>query len=145
MIIYDLECGAKHQFEGWFKNANEYAEQQQSGLLICPICGSETIRKIPSASYISKSGSASGELEPSNMEKEIVQHQVVKMFHEYINKNFDDVGSKFAEEAKKMHYGETDERNIRGTATSDEIKELKDEGVSAVQLPPAPYDKDKLN
>ncbi|MDH5445648.1 MAG: DUF1178 family protein [Gammaproteobacteria bacterium] len=145
MIIYDLECGAKHRFEGWFKNANEYTEQQHSGLLICPVCGSERIRKIPSASYINKSGSSSDKSEGTNLEKEVVQHQVVKMFHEYINKNFDDVGSKFAEEAKKMHYGETEERNIRGTATSDEIRELKDEGVSAVQLPPAPYDKDKLN
>ena len=144
MIIYDLECGARHHFEGWFKNSDEFTEQQTNGMLICPICGSEQVRKIPSAN-ITKGHSENVIAESHNDVEKAGRHQVLKMFHDYINKNFDDVGHKFAEEAKKMHYGEVEERNIRGTATSDEIKELKEEGVSAVQLPPAPYDKDKLN
>ena len=145
MIIYDLECGASHRFEGWFKNADEFAEQQQNGLLTCPVCGSDNIRKLPSASHISKAGSASAKPETVQGMGQAERHQVMKMFHDYINHHFDDVGTKFAEQAKKMHYGEIEERNIRGTATSDEIRELREEGVSAVQLPPAPYDKDKLN
>lgn len=145
MIIYDLECGSQHRFEGWFKNAEEFAEQQDNGMLICPVCGSEDIRKIPSASHIAKA-SSSELLDPVKKETDQAdRRQVLKMFNDYINNNFDDVGNRFAEEAKKMHYGESEERNIRGTATSDEIKELKEEGVSAIQLPPAPYDKDKLN
>lgn len=144
MIIYDLECGARHQFEGWFKSAEEFTEQQTNGLLSCPFCGSENIRKIPSASHI-KSRSGDVSVGQTNEMAETGRHQQLKMFHDYINNQFDDVGSKFAEEAKKMFYGEAEERNIRGTATKDEIKELKEEGVPAVQLPPAPYDKDKLN
>lgn len=145
MIIYDLECDAKHHFEGWFKNADEFTEQKQIGMLICPICGSEEVRKIPSASHINKTGS---ERMTPNQNSDVVEaskHQVLQLFHDYINKNFDDVGSQFAKEAIKMHHGETTERNIRGTATADEVTELKEEGVTAVQLPPAPYDKDKLN
>ena len=145
MIIYDLECDARHHFEGWFKNADEFSEQQRHGLLSCPVCGSEGVRKIPSPSHISKS-SASGMTPAAEKQiQEAGRHQVLKMFHDYVNKNFDDVGNKFAEEAKKMHYGEVAERNIRGSATKEEIRELREEGVSAIQLPPAPYDKDKLN
>lgn len=145
MIIYDLECDTKHHFEGWFKNADEFAEQQQTGMLICPICGSEEVRKIPSASHITKGSSESMTPGRDSDVVEADKHQVLQLFHDYINKNFDDVGNRFAEEAKKMHHGETSARNIRGTATADEVRDLKEEGVSAVQLPPAPYDKDKLN
>lgn len=145
MIIYDLECDAKHRFEGWFKNADELTEQQQSGMLICPICGSEEVIKIPSASHIAKSGATNTSSAPDNDVVEANKHQVLQLFHDYINKSFDDVGNKFAEEARKIHFGEAAERNIKGIATADEVKELKEEGISAVQLPPAPYDKDKLN
>ena len=146
MIIYDLECDAKHQFEGWFKNADEFAEQQHSGMLICPLCGSEEVRKIPSASHIAKGASIKPPRTPDADDVvEASKQQVLQLFHDYINKNYDDVGNRFAEEAKKIHYGEVDKRNIRGTATPEEVKELKEEGVSAIQLPPVPYDKDKLN
>lgn len=146
MIIYDLECDARHQFEGWFKNADEFTEQLSNGLLICPLCGSEEVRKIPSASYIARG--TTEKTEPVTDSGEVIEaskSQVLQLFHDFINKNFDDVGNKFAEEAKKIHYGETIKRNIRGTATADEVRELKEEGVNAVQLPPVPYDKDKLN
>lgn len=145
MIIYDLECGSHHRFEGWFKNANEFTEQQASGLVACPVCGSEEVRRIPSASHIAKSNTDRVMSHTDSFQEEATRHQVIKLFHDYINHHFDDVGAKFAEQAKKMHYGEIEERNIRGTATKDEIKELRDEGVATVQLPPAPYDKDKLN
>lgn len=149
MIIYDLECDAKHHFEGWFKNADEFAEQQHSGMLICPLCGSETVRKIPSASYIARGASMKApdkqDARDADDIVEVNKQQALQLFHDYINKNFDDVGNRFAEEAKKIHYGEVEKRNIRGTATAREADELKEEGVTAVQLPPAPYDKDKLN
>ena len=145
MIIYDLECDIKHHFEGWFKNADEFTEQQLTGMLICPVCGSEHVRKIPSASHISKAKLASDRAEASAGLVEANKRQVLQLFHDYVNKSFDDVGNRFAEEAKKMHYGETTARNIRGTATANEVRELKEEGVATVQLPPVPYDKDKLN
>ncbi len=145
MIIYDLECDTQHRFEGWFKNADEFVEQQQTGMLICPMCGSEEIRKIPSASHLTK-GRSETTTPSRNIDKDKShKHPALQLVHDYINKNFDNVGNKFAVEAKKIHFGETAERNIRGTATADEVRELKEAGVSAVQLPPVPYDKDKLN
>ncbi len=145
MIIYDLECGNQHRFEGWFKNANEFTEQQQTGMLICPICGSEEIRKIPSASHIAKGHSETAVPKQNVVKANKQAHQALQMVHDFINKNFDDVGNNFASEAKKIHNGEVSERNIRGTATANEVKELKEEGILTVKLPPAPYDKDKLN
>lgn len=145
MIIYDLECDAKHHFEGWFKNAAEFAEQQQNGMLICPVCGSEEVKKLPSASYINKGATQFMARTPSGDSASQSKVQMLQLFHDYINKSFENVGNNFAEEAKKMHYGEAAVRNIRGTATADEVRELKEEGIPAVQLPPAPYDKDKLN
>ena len=150
MIIYDLLCDGQHRFEGWFKNADEFQHQLQTGLVSCPVCGSEHVQKLPSASHIStglghKDAEASSTPAAQNDTVKINEAQVMQLLHDYVNKNYDDVGSGFAEEAKKIHYGETEARNIRGRATASEVKELKEEGIAALGLPPAPYDKDKLN
>ena len=149
MIIYDLLCDEQHRFEGWFKNADEFQQQLQTGLVSCPVCGSEHVQKVPSASHIG-TGHDQKDAEPATPAQqqdtaETNQARVMQLLHDYVNKNYDDVGSRFAEEAKKIHYGETEARNIRGLATASEVKELKEEGITAVALPPAPYDKDKLN
>ena len=148
MIIYDLLCDGQHRFEGWFKNADEFQQQLQTGLLTCPVCGSEHVQKLPSASHISTGHGQKQEESNTPAQQgtaEVTQAQLVQLLHDYVNKHYDDVGSRFAEEAKKIHYGEAEARNIRGLATANEVKELKEEGISALQLPPAPYDKDKLN
>ena len=150
MIIYDLLCDARHRFEGWFKNADEFQHQLQAGLISCPVCGSEQVQKVPSPSHINTGLARKDEAvssTPATPDKttQINEAQALQLLHEYVNKHYDDVGTSFAEEAKKMHYGETEERNIRGLATVNEVKELREEGITALSLPPAPYDKDKLN
>lgn len=145
MIIYDLECDTAHRFEGWFSNSNDYEQQLSSGLLVCPVCNSATVRKIPSASYINKGAKApEQQTESVKPDKSSTELQAMNLLQKIVHTNFDDVGNHFAEEAKKIHYGEVEERNIRGTATAEEVTELQAEGISAVPFP-VPQDKDKLN
>jgi hypothetical protein len=138
-VIYDLVCDAHHRFEGWFRSAEHYVEQADGGLVTCPQCGSSGVRKLPTASRVNTlvpvkdSGRSS--------EDDDAQARVAKLY-DYIERNFDDVGTRFAEEARKMHYGEAEERQIRGQATAVEIKGLLEEGVSAL---PLPLPKSKLN
>ncbi|HLQ25798.1 MAG TPA: DUF1178 family protein [Acidiferrobacterales bacterium] len=143
MIIYDLVCDAQHQFEGWFKNADEYATQLSGGLLSCPICSSAQVHKVLSVSHVNTAPGT----QPTDMEltAEARPQELLKKLHEYIEQSFDNVGTQFAEEARKIHYGETEERNIYGQATGIEIKELRAEGINAVPLPAKPTDESKLN
>lgn len=146
MIIYDLQCEALHRFEGWFKNQDDYEQQLGSGLLSCPVCGSDQVRKVPSATFISTP--SGGEVKGAMQELAALHQQsaeLIRGLHEYVEKHYDDVGTAFAEEARRMHYGEAEQRNIRGVASAAEVKELKDAGVAALPLPPKPVDKQKLN
>lgn len=141
MIVFDLVCKHNHEFEGWFKNASDFVSQQNNGLLTCPMCGTDNITKVPSVSHINT----------GNKEKQLsaladIQHDAASLVNkitEYVSKNFEDVGEEFANVAKKMHYGEEDERNIYGSATLDEAIELREEGIDVVPLPL--NKKDKLN
>lgn len=149
MIIFDLECESNHRFEGWFKNIGEFEKQIGTAILTCPVCGNDKVKKIPTASRINVRNLSS---DRENQMPTTVQHrspdhtvELMRRVHDYVEKNYHDVGDKFAEEAKKIHYGEVEERNIRGTATANEYKELTEEGVSALPLPALPVDKDKLN
>lgn len=155
MIIYDLRCDQAHQFEGWFRSADDYQEQQQSGLLCCPVCDSKEVIKIPSASYVQTSkqretglattspkAPATASVTPS---AETLLQQTLANLQEFIRNNSDDVGTKFAEEAKKIHYGEVEKRNIHGQASGDELQELHEEGIEIFALPAVKADKEKLN
>ena len=144
MIVYDLMCDDNHRFEGWFKDAAELERQQKTGLLECPVCGTAQVRKIPSPSRINLTSTASSESPELSALKAEAQHIATKI-HDYVAKNYEDVGDKFAHEALRIHYGEADQRNIRGTATKQEITTLNDEGIDAFQLPVKADDKNKLN
>lgn len=146
MIIYDLQCEGLHCFEGWFRNQDDYEQQLGSGLLSCPVCGSEQVRKVPSVTHISTPGG--GEIKGAVQELAALHQQsaeLARKLHDYVDKNYDDVGDKFAQEARKIHYGEAEQRNIRGVATAAEVKDLRESGVPTVALPPKPMDKKKLN
>lgn len=156
MVIYDLVCDANHEFEGWFKNAGDLLTQQEQGLLTCPVCDSVNIRKLVTAAKVTKKSNSSSSLatrsqtavatgsEPSSEKFKQLQ-QMLGQVHEFIDKNFEDVGNKFADEAISIHKGEKDPSNIRGTATKDQLKAMAEEGVEAIPLPPKPIDKNKLN
>lgn len=142
MIVFDLICDEEHQFEGWFRNSEEFEDQVETGLLTCPICGSEHVTKMLSPSRLNF-----GKMEKQAMDLMSIQsdaQQLLARINKYVNTHFEDVGSEFAEEARKIHYGDTDERNIRGTTTLDEAHDLYEEGIEIFPIMPSD-DKDKLN
>ena len=147
MIIFDLQCVNDHRFEGWFKNIAEFDSQLTSAMLHCPVCGTEQVAKLPSASHLNfgKANPQQAMIPQSEPAQPISDVNVLlRKIHDHVKHNFEDVGNEFAIEAKRMHYGEIEERNIRGNATRDEVEELHEEGIMAIPLPNFP-DKDKLN
>lgn len=164
-IIYDLECEYSHRFEGWFRSIDNYEEQRASGLLQCPECGTTSVRKVPSRLNIgSKNVSASSALVESTSDTfaaEKVAAQAGKTQAIDLNKvdvatafvmakqaiqalirHSEDVGSQFAEEARKIHYQEAPLRAIRGQASAEEFEELRDEGIDIIALPNLPLDEE---
>lgn len=144
MLIYDLVCNGQHKFEGWFQSIEDYQSQLGSGLLCCPVCESPEVRKIPSASYINTGVSRSPSTSMS-ADKEVASAQSIESFRAFIEANSDNVGGRFSEEARKIHYGEVKQRNIHGTASLSEITELHEEGVKVLPLPINFNEKKNLN
>ena len=139
MIAYDLKCANGHIFEGWFDDLESYELQKEKGLIACPACENDRIERMPSTFAI-KSSPAPAENGPGR-DGELEQFE--KHVVDYIQKNFDDVGSNFAKEALKIHYGASEPRNIRGSSSQEEEKVLRQEGVKFLKLPvPARRDQD---
>jgi hypothetical protein len=132
MIAYDLQCTKGHAFEGWFEDRKAYLDQKKKGLITCPICNVTSVDIVPSTFAI-KSGapSISKDLaaEKANLEK--TEQDAI----EFVKNNFDDVGTDFAKEALKIHYGASEPRNIRGVSTKEEEKTLEDEGIQFIKIP----------
>ena len=145
MVIYDLICDLEHTFEGWFKSEDDFYQQQAKELLTCPSCESRSIRKLPTASYVSTVSAKDSQLSRQHNPSPIQNKELVNQLKEFIVNNTENVGSNFAEEAKKIHYGEAPERGIRGQATAEEVRELAEEGVDVLSLPGILTDKQKLN
>jgi hypothetical protein len=147
MVVYDLQCAAGHGFEGWFRSPDDFRSQCDDGQLSCPVCHSAEVLRKPSATRLNRG--AQSEVVPASTNAAPPVHQaqvaMVKAFQHFVDRNFENVGSKFASEARRMHYGEAEERNIRGQATRDEVQELHDEGIEAQPLPIPSPDADKLN
>ena len=120
MIAFELSCSQSHTFEGWFDSAEAFEDQKARSLVSCPICGDEAVSKVISPIRSLKGG------EQETAQPARVLRQTVKT---YLNKNFENVGADFAKEALKMHYGAAPERNIRGSSTLAEEKELQEEGI----------------
>lgn len=161
MVIFDLICDFQHEFEGWFRNSEELANQQRSGLLTCPICDSGHVNKKVSAPKVGKKSNSTPSVIPStslgegfsgdsmaavgSKEAYFELQNMLKNVHDYVESNFKDVGGDFVDEALSMHKGEKENVNIRGTASMEQLKELEDEGVTTLPLPPKPVGKDDLN
>ncbi|MFC1524005.1 DUF1178 family protein [Thermodesulfobacteriota bacterium] len=139
MIIFDLECDCGFQFEGWFQDQSEFLVQKKTGVLVCPKCGSPSIRKLLSpVAYHGKRDSMTArvpEVLDESIDDSSENRKAFKQMQQYIVKNFEDVGSELAEKALKMHYGVEEARNIRGVATRDEEKILQDEGIELLKFP----------
>lgn len=131
MIVYSLKCENSHEFEGWFGSSAAFDEQAATGKLVCPMCDTHKVEKAPMAPSVA--GTKKTTLAAEEMKK---MRQFMTGMRKYIKENADYVGPKFPEEARKIHYGETEERHIYGEATLDEAKELIEEGVDVAPLPP---------
>lgn len=159
MIHYQLHCGQDHDFDGWFANSSGFEEQQARGLIACPHCGNRDVRRALMAPAIGKKGNATASIEsgaedsgnalpapaqpvmPMVMPDPMLSDQMIEMIHKVraeVEKNCDYVGSEFAEEARKIHYGEADARGIYGETTLDEAQELVEEGIDITALPFVP-------
>ncbi|HEN20754.1 MAG TPA: DUF1178 family protein [Desulfobacteraceae bacterium] len=140
MIVFDLECSNGHIFEGWFDSLESFEEQNADGFVNCPYCSDSSIRKVVSPVAVKKSYP-----ETRKTDLPIDYQRLAREIVDYIQKNSENVGPKFAAEALKMHYGVTEKRNIRGSATSEEEKTLKDEGIEFFKIPVPAADDDKTN
>jgi len=141
VIIYELVCGHDHRFEGWFRNSAEFESQTASRAISCPTCGSDEVRRVPSAGRVARYSSTAGE----GSGEALVSTDTLRKLHEYVERNFENVGSSFAAEARRIHRGESEERNIRGEATAAEVVSLAEEGITALPLPAKPPAKNRLN
>lgn len=126
MYTTDIICSNGHKFEGWFGSRSAFESQCGQGLVSCPECGDISVKQLLTPVRIKKHADGNAAGSPSEKRMSVV---------DYIEKNFEDVGAKFADEAIKIHTGEVKKRNIRGTATEEEEKKLSDEGVPFVKIP----------
>ena len=142
MVIYNLLCKKKHSFEGWFPSFEDFQKQADKKLISCPTCGTSNVEKVPHACAVH----VKKEQPPAPAAKMNVPApaapptaaeftEMLLRVHHYVKENFEDVGPRFAEEAKQIHKGEAAERPIHGTATISEVKELAEEGVPCMPLP----------
>jgi hypothetical protein len=148
MIVFDLLCGNGHPFEGWFASSADFSSQISKGLLQCPSCASDEVKRVPSAARINL-GAAAPQPAPSagrtpDMEGKdpfaIAQMLYSRMLDELLTKS-EDVGKAFPDEARRIYYQEAPARAIRGQATQDEHDELVDEGIPVARLPVPPSGK----
>ena len=135
MISFNIRCANEHVFEAWFNNSTAYEEQSASGEVACPICGDSTVEKAPMAPRVNM-----GTSRPSatNVPPVVAIREMITEIHRHVSENTEDVGGNFAEEARRIHYGETEERGIRGEASDDEVQKLEEEDIDVYRLPNLP-------
>jgi len=131
MIVFDLKCANDHVFEAWFSDTAGFEAQRSAGDVVCPMCGDNEVEK----SLMSPNVPAKANAGPSETEVAEAATQVLYQMKNHVEENCDYVGDKFAEEARKIHYGETEKRDIYGEATAEEASELKDEDIDFGVLP----------
>ena len=159
MIILDLICDRHHHFEGWFGSSEIFREQRAREMVNCPHCDSASVTQLPSAPYVRRPGIESGHAEApaeaarpaSEVGRAVVPAEVNQAFEPLsasarllytmlstIARQAENVGGRFAEEARRMHYEEIPARNIRGTASVEETLDLLDEGILVLPAPIPP-------
>ena len=138
MKVLDLQCAHKHVFEGWFASEADFQGQQGDGLVECPVCGDATIVKMLSAPRLNFGNERGATQSSEEISSPAVTAQSLLApwmeIARLVVANTDDVGDQFAEEARRIHYGEAEERDIRGKASRDETASLIDEGIAVMPL-----------
>ena len=130
MIHFNLRCSSGHEFEGWFRSNEAFEWQVEKKQVVCPACSDSKVAKAVMAPAVTAKGrGANGDDAAKKMRKTLVA------LREHIERNCDDVGNRFAEEARKIHYGEAESRGIYGQSTDEETRDLVDEGVPVKRVP----------
>ena len=146
MIVYDLACAQGHRFEGWFASSEAYAEQRGRALVTCPVCSDAAVERLPSARVsVSRGAAASGaaaaaDASPSKPDAAAdvaagLPADVLAKLRDIVRQT-ENVGRRFPEEARRIHYDETPPRPIRGQASSEEAEALREEGIDFASVPP---------
>ncbi|MBK19227.1 MAG: hypothetical protein CMM52_10385 [Rhodospirillaceae bacterium] len=141
MIVFDLICTNDHEFETWFPSSDAFDKQRKAKKVECPVCGDTSVEKAlmaPSVSGTKKKGEQAVHLSSQAQEQMGQYMSALKEMRDHVEKNSDYVGDKFPEEARKIHYGETEERSIHGEASAEEAEELQEEGIDVQRIPWAP-------
>ena len=140
MVVYDLICEKNHRFEGWFPSFEGYQEQAGQGIISCPTCGTTAVAKLPHACAVhlkketTKNPERSVETPPPQLSPADVKELLIRLNH-YVREKFEDVGPRFAEEARAIFDGRGAKRPIHGTATHQDREELDEDGIPYAILP----------
>lgn len=145
MIRYALACDSGHGFDSWFRSSEDFEQQDGRGLVTCPLCGSSRVAKQIMAPQVARTDhersagdpAPSGDVALINPEARQLRQKIAELRAQILASS-EDVGEKFADEARKMHYGDAEERSIYGKATSEDAKALVDEGISVLPIPGLP-------
>lgn len=144
MIRYALRCDQAHGFEAWFGSSSDYDDQAGRGLVECPFCGSHRVEKQVMAPAVG--GAKRSEPSPDMAARmQTMMMEAAREVRAHVEANFDYVGDAFAREARDIHEGRSEKREIYGEASPAEVKKLKDDGVPVAPLPAAPPDKTRVN
>lgn len=130
MKVLDLQCPHGHRFEGWFASTDDFEAQLSRKLVECPVCGATEVSRMPSAPRLNLSGAT--QTRPA--ESHALQAQVMRALREMLEKT-ENVGERFAEEARRIHYNEAPARSIRGVTTPEDAQALVEEGIDVMPLP----------
>ena len=133
MILFTLRCAHGHEFEGWFRDGNGFEAQQKSGEIACPECGQTAVEKAVMAPRLGRSRETSPAISPAQFRAALLE------MRRQVESHCAYVGERFAEEARRIHYGEIDPHGIYGEASEEESRELKDEGISFGRIPWVPH------
>ena len=140
MIRFSLHCDHAHDFEGWFRSNDDFETQLKRGFVSCPECGSQKVEKALMAPAVSTSRKQEKiALAMGDEQRKVMA--ALKELSEKVRQNAENVGDKFAEEARKIHFGETEARGIYGAATLDEARGLAEDGIDFMPLPVFPDDR----
>ena len=134
MKVFNLRCGQQHAYEGWFASEDDFLSQQERGIVACPLCGDTGAVRVPNASQLKRSRSSSGAEQQAQTTEMTLQSQWLRAVRQVLNST-EDVGERFPEEARRIHYGEVEERGIRGRASREDADALREEGIEVMALP----------
>ena len=131
MISIDFQCGNGHVFEGMFKDYQAFKDQHENKMVHCPLCGSDSIKR----KYTGCSIQARPSIEARMDKKYPTMFEAVREMKHYVKENFEDVGNRFSDVARSMHYGQEEERGIYGESSPEDIRDLHEEGVPVLPIP----------